>query len=406
MNNNKFSPQLQKGIWSDGGNICTSSFYSEGNGPNQDIYISPTYREITCLADYFTLLKEIHDKNKERLNAKEKNFGSLFLYRGQRNINWGYVPPIMRKEEDLRKEHLVVKEYHRRFFELFDSCQTMMEEEVIMQHHGSLGRCMDLLEHPLFALWAACQKEENKDKEDSSGEVSFWCLDNDNDDLKAYDSSTVSVLANTAKMENVFSLGNIEIAYHREHPTEMADFIYLKDILRRSVVVRPKYNNQRIRNQQSCFAIVNLNRLVSDNDEFRQKFGVSTDEFTEYILNAEVLNAGKPEEFKKPNIRRLRDNKHTLHGANFSDLAPWDLWFEKQTPCNAPFVDSFDLYKYMYSEPTSNENERIPVYAVIMPEYKDGIIEELKYLNITKAFMYPEMENIGKEIKETFGLKA
>ena len=408
MNGDEFSPQLQKGIWADGCHICTSSFYSEGNGTDLDMYISPECREITCLADYFALLKELHDEKEQQITEEkgDDNSGFLFLYRGQKNINWAHIPPMAREKKALEKEHLIVKEYHRQFFELFDNCRTMMEEEVIMQHNGSLGRCMDLLMHPLIALWAACQKEEDKEKEDMPGEVSFWCLDNDNDDLKAYDSSTVAILANTAKMEYNFSMGNIQIDYHREHPTELEDFIYIKDILRRAVIVRPKFNNQRIRNQQTCFAIVNLNQLVDDTGDFESKFGVSADEFTHYILNAEVINAGESEELKYPNIRRLKEGKHTLSGADFSDLMPWDLNFRKLTPREAPYVDSFDLYRYMYSKPTSSQNERIPVYAVILPECKDSIINELKYLNINKAYLFPEMENIGREIKETFRLKV
>lgn len=73
-------------------------------------------------------------------------------------------------------------------------------------------------------------------------------------------------------------------------------------------------------------------------------------------------------------------------------------------PNEAPYVDSFDLYKYMYSKPVSDKGERIPIYAVIPPECKSDILKELRYLNITKAFIFPEMETIGREIKETFNL--
>lgn len=61
----------------------------------------------------------------------------------------------------------------------------------------------------------------------SSGEVSFWCLDNEDSDLKSYDSSTVSVISNTAICEPCFYLGEVEIAYRKEYMAEakMLDLI-------------------------------------------------------------------------------------------------------------------------------------------------------------------------------------
>lgn len=404
MNDNDFSPRLQKGIWSENGNIYTESFKSEGKGTDLDIHILPEYHEITCLADYLALLKEIHDEKEVRLAEKEDACGSLFLYRGQRDINWAEYPPMMRHKENLKHEHLVLKEFHRQFYEKFDTCQTMLEEEILLQHYGSFGRCMDLLEHPLIALWAACDKEEDKEKGDEPGAVTIWCLDREADELKAYDSSTVSLIANTAKMEYEFFLGDLDMAYHREHPTAMADFIYIKDVLRRSVVVRPKFNNQRINNQQTCFAISNLNKLIDINGDFQARFGVSVETFTDYILNAEILNADKSVEFREPNLIRLREGKHTLHGADFSNLTAWDLWFQKMTPKEAPFVDALDLYRHMYSR-SAGENERIPVYAVVPTEYKDSIRKELAYMNITEAFIYPEMANVAKQMREIFKIR-
>ena len=403
MKGNQFSSRWQKGIWSENGQVYKESFNVEGDGIERNIYITPDYVEITSLSEYFSFLKDIHATKEIQLRQEGKKSGCLFLYRGQQNINWGYCPSIMRYEKDLNREHLILREFHRQFYEIFDSCKTMFEEEVLLQHYGVGSRCLDLMENPLIALWAACVTPEKDEDNAEPGEVSIWCLDNDDDQLKAFDSSTVSVIANTAKMEKNFGLGHIEIAYHREHPTELTNFIYLKDLLRRSVIVRPKYNNPRIKNQQGCFAIVNLNKLTDGNGDFQNKFGISIEEFRDYILNAEVLNAGKSDEYKKPNITRLREGKHSLN-ADFSDLSQWDLWFEKITPDEADFVDSFGLYEYMYSRPTSNNKERIPVYAVIPPEYKKDILKELKYLNITKAFIYPEMENMAKEMKETFCL--
>lgn len=402
MNHKIFSPLEQKGIAESNSRIIKNIFYSEGNGTDLEIKNQPEYKEISTLADYFKLLDEIHRENEERLRLDKNNCGSLFLYRGQGNINFNYCPSILRKQTSIKNEHRINREFHRRFYNVFDNCRTMLEEEVLMQHFGIGSRCLDLMENPLIALWAACEIDSDKNFNNTFGEVSFWCLDNNSDDLKAYDSSTVSVIANTAKCGEEFCLGNVEIEYRKEHPFEMDDFIYIRDILRRSVIVRPKYNNQRIINQQGAFAIMNLNRLIDKNGDFKRKFKVTVEEFSDYIMNAEKQFSDKDYEYKYPNLMRLREGKHTLKKADFRNLYRWDICFRKITPDEASYVDSFDLYRYMYHRRNTKDGVRRPIYAVIAPKNKERILRELSYMNITKAYIYPEMESVAKELKEQF----
>ena len=399
----KLSALERKGIGEESGRIVTRTIMVEGKGIAKDIKMSPEYREITCLADFFKLLKEIHDKNEERLKLEDKELGSLFLYRGQGNVAYDYAPTILRTEKNIKREHILQKEFHRHFYEKMDSFKTLFDEEVLMQHYQVGSRCLDVLENPLMALWAACETDSNSDFKETFGEVSFWCLDYDDDNLKSYDSSTVSVIANTAICERYFSLGNLEINYHKEHPTELEDFIYLKDILRRTVVARPKYNNVHFQHQLNCFAIMNLNCLVDPDGNFYKKFGITVEQFSDYILNASTINKGKGEDYEKPNVSRLNRGLHTMN-ADFSELEPWDLHFEKMIPNDSPFVDTFDLYRYMYNE-SCVENERIPVFAVIPPKAKESIIKELEYANVTSATVYPDMDMIAKEMLKKYALK-
>ncbi len=402
MNGNDFSPLEQKGIMQNGSYVKTTAFYAEGDGTKRNIRIMPEVRQVTSLSEYFALLKEIHTKNDERLKNEKKELGSLFLYRGQGDVNFDYSPTILRNEKNICREHILQKEFHRRFFEQMDNFKTVFDEEVLMQHYGVGSRCLDLLESPLMALWAACETESNEEFKETFGEVSFWKLDYDDDDLKSYDSSTVSVIANTAVCERSFYLGHVDFNYRKEHPKVLEDFIYLKDILRRTVIVRPKYNNIHFRNQLNCFAIVNLNRLVDEDGSFYKKFGITVEKFSDYILNAEVLNKGKGNDYTKPNISRLSRGLHTLN-ADFSKLEQWDLRFEKMIPSDSPFVDTFDLYRYMYNG-SAMENERKPIYAVIPPEAKENIIKELAFANITKSTVYPDMNVVAEEMLKQYAL--
>lgn len=394
----------RKGIAEINGQIETNSIMVESKGLQKIIRMCPTFREIRCLAEYFVLLKEIHEA-KEKQNEKNNNWSETqFFYRGQNNVNYMFTPSILRDKDGIQREHLLFREFHRHFFYQLDDCKTAMEEETFLQHYGAGSRILDLMENPLVALWAGCFGE-NSENIDKHGEVSIWCVDNNTDKLKFYDSSTVSVLTNIAKMEPTFLLGKLEQEYLREHPTVIDNHIYLKDVLRRSVVVRPKPNNIRIYNQQGSFAVVNLTRLKEKDDEaggFKRKFGVSLEEFSEYILNAESLNKGKGFEYEHPCVNYLREGLHSLRGADFSELTSWDLQFEKILPNESDFVDTYGLYEYLYNSTPERKDTYTPIYAIIPPDCKDNILKELKYMNITKAFIYPEMQNIAVELKEKY----
>ena len=136
---------------------------------------------------------------------------------------------------------------------------------------------------------------------------------------------------------------------------------------------------------------------------FSKKFGISIEQFEEYILNAETINEGRDDAYKLPNIERLREGTHSL-GVDFSDLQEWDLNFEKIEPKDSQFVDSLDLYKYWYNDSLS-ENERVPIFAIVPPEAKQSLLEELEYANVTTATVYPDMDVVAKELLRKYAVQ-
>jgi hypothetical protein len=389
---NKLSLLERKGLVEINGQPKTKAIIIEDESCNKTINFYPILKQITSLSGYMDLLKEINAKNESRLKSKGIKCGSYFFYRGQNDIEFSYNPTILRKKESIEREHLVAKEFHRQLYELFDNCKNAMEEQVHMQHYEVGSRILDLPENPLIALWAACLSAKNEKGQEHYGEVSIWCLDRLNDKLKAFDSSTVSVLANTSKCEHEFSLGHLETFYHKEHPSNIRDFIYLKDVLRSSVVVRPKYTNPRIKNQWTAFLIVNLNKMIDKKNQFKNKFGISVEDFSKFILeskeniNVKYINEGK---IKIPNMK----NPHLL--------TSWDLCFEKVHCDEMPFIDSYGCYQYLYNN-SQNKNEIRPIFAIIPPDSKKSILKELEFIGITESFIFPERTNISKYIKNVF----
>ena len=195
----KISSFDKKGFADINGKIQTQTIIIEDETCKKTVRFTPVKKEINSLSDYMAFLKEINAQNENRPKSEERKCGSYFFYRGQADIQYSYNPTILRKKESIEREHLVAKEYHRQLYELFDECKNAMEEQVHMQHYEVGSRILDLPENPLIALWAACLSAKNEDGQEQFGEVSIWCLDRLNDKLKAFDSSTVSVLANTSK---------------------------------------------------------------------------------------------------------------------------------------------------------------------------------------------------------------
>ena len=390
----KISSFDKKGFADINGKIQTQTIIIEDETCQRNVKLTPIIKDINSLSEYMSLLKEIHTQNENRLKSKGIKCGSYFFYRGQNDIEFSYIPSALRFPNNINCEHLISKEYHRQLYELFDDCKNTMEEQVHMQHYEVGSRILDLLENPLIALWGACSQGSDTDGEANKkyGEVSIWCLDRLNDKLKVFDSSTVSVLANTSKCEQEFSLGHLETFYHKEHPSNIRDFIYLKDVLRSSVVVRPKYTNPRIKNQCSAFLIVNLNKMTDEKNQFKNKFGISVEDFSKFILeskeniNVKYINEGK---IKIPNMK----NPHLL--------TSWDLCFEKVHCDEMPFIDSYGCYQYLYNN-SQNKNEIRPIFAIIPPDSKKSILKELEFIGITESFIFPERTNISKYIKNVF----
>lgn len=390
----KISSFDKKGFADINGKIQTQTIIIEDETCKKNVSLTPIIKEINSLSDYMGLLKEIHTQNENRLKSKGIKCGSYFFYRGQNDIEFSYIPSALRFPNNINCEHLISKEYHRQLYELFDECKNAMEEQVHMQHYGVGSRVLDILEDPLIALWGACDKGSDiKGETDKKyGEVSFWCLDRLDDKLKSYDSSTVSVIANTSKCKQTFSLGDLEILYHKEHPTSILDFIYLKDVLRKSVVVRPKYTNPRIKIQKSAFLIVNLNKMIDENNKFKDKFGIDVEEFSKFILESK----------ENINVKYIREGIVKIPNMkNHQKLSTWDLCFKKVHQNEIDFIDTYGCYKYLYNN-SQNEKEMCPIFALIPPESKKAILKELEYLGVTKSNIFPERENISNNIRTLF----
>ena len=308
------------------------------------------------------------------------------FYRGESKNYGKTIPGIFRSDNDLKNEHRLFRELELRYPNVFDNAKSTIDKLAIMQHYGLPTRLLDFTTNPLLALYMAIDKD---DLSDICPTIKIVFVKKDT--IKYYDSDTVSVLSNFAKVKNDLEVdlniladnnGKIEkssrgmckstytyldnyskikalnikqknqagklicdnnASLHyllheiKGEKSYFKDMIWIEHLDKHVVFVKPKHNSQRLINQAGLFAL----------------FG---------------LNDGKKENFS------LED-----FAANESDNVK---------------IKQFSLHECV--------NDKKDLCITCTEDYIKSLKTALGILGITKDKVYPEMENASKYIKELF----
>lgn len=233
---------------------------------------------------------------------------SIF-YRGHSSLKFELKPSIYRDKELIKNENRLFKDIIARSPSDFKDCNSTFEKLVKMQHYSLPTRLLDITSNPLVALFFAC-KDEKQMNED--GEL--YRFEITEEDLKYYDSDTVSVVSNIARRPHDFSIqsikglpkstfnkkGEIQYLLH-EIRSEKSHFSAVIDPLHLEMVfcVRPKLDNPRIIRQEGAFFVFG----IEDDKSHCAKFDF---EYQSFIIN----KSEKPKILKQLDI--LGINESTL----------------------------------------------------------------------------------------------
>ena len=190
----------------------------------------------------------------------------LIFFRGHSDSEWVAEPSIYR-DGLVEKEHIIFREVIASMPEEFHALNSTFQKLVKMQHYGLPTRLLDITTNPLVALYFACNEKSKQD-----GKVFAFKVPKD--DIKYYDSDTVSIIANIAKRPSNFSVEKIrhlkmnefndqdDLCYllHeiKEEKSYFQNIINPSDI-ERVVAVKVKQNNNRIIKQSGAFLIFGIN---------------------------------------------------------------------------------------------------------------------------------------------------
>ena len=229
-------------------------------------------------------------------------------YRGE-SKNRPSTPGIFR-DNYLENEHNIFRELELRYPDIFDKSKSTIDKLAIMQHYGLPTRLLDFTTNPLLALYMAIDTTKINE---SNPMIKIVFVKKEN--IKYYDSDTVSVFANFSKIKNQLEinfeghcLDNGNLDYLENSPRMVKAFfnylnwnnlnlldngnkykfgeiicknngglqyllheikgekpyfmnmIWTEHLDKNVVFVKPKHNSQRIINQSGLFALFGLSK--------------------------------------------------------------------------------------------------------------------------------------------------
>ena len=225
----------------------------------------------------------------ENILARPSSSKKIVSYRGHGSSAFRLQPSIFRKSDTERNEHILLRELIAAHPEDFHSDTSALEMLVRMQHYSLPTRLLDVTFNPLVALYFACESVKRRRQikqrsgqvktrtEEMDGDVVVLTVHKDN--IRYFDSDTVSCLANLARLswhyKKDLDTGLDKAAFNDSTPVKrLLHFIrqekngFLPEIepddLDRILLVKPKQNNRRILAQAGAFFAFGLDDEIEN----------------------------------------------------------------------------------------------------------------------------------------------
>lgn len=211
----------------------------------------------------------------------EKKPDHTLFFRGHADVEYAALPSIFRGipssemgDKYVDKEAQLFHHMIMQCPEDFVNCSSAFDHLVKMQHYGLPTRLLDITSNPLVALYFACCSLSGRGSDAKNGEVIIYQIPNK--DIKFYDSDTVSVVSNLAKLGSEFNFNDRTDSKRYLHMIK-AEKPYFEDAIQEDhlhsvLCVKPKLDNKRIIKQSGAFLLFGMGIKKSDPTRIPEHF--------------------------------------------------------------------------------------------------------------------------------------
>ena len=247
---------------------------------------------VRSFSEFYNALKEMCGNKDSELR---------YFFRGHSDEEYKIIPSIFRNGI-IKYENIMFHEAIRNKAEQFSENMSTFDKLVKMQHYELPTRLLDITTNPLVALFFACKGNNTK-----NGVVLIFPMLSEQ--IKYYDSDSVSILSNLAKRPNDFrfSTDKETLVYDikQDKPNFRGEHLDL-DAIQNVLCVLPRLNNERIIHQQGAFFIFGMDKTKDKPAQFKDtpiKITVKAENKKDILKELQILGIDEASLF--PEIDRM-----------------------------------------------------------------------------------------------------
>lgn len=345
-----------------------------------DYYNHPTFY-VKNLADYIKLISIISSVEYSPI------YGERVIYRGTSDSSYRLEPGLDRIKDLVEdSEHALINEFLIRRPDAFTG---LTEFGVLakMQHYGLPTRLLDFTMNPLVALFFACESKFSK-----NGRVVCHSTFLNNDSIPIV--NTVCDRIFNKDFDEAYSVDK----YICDEDLSLKTYLAYSYMYDETMVIRPKYWNQRIANQAGLFMFF-FNNLV---DRYRsvlihsKKLGVekAIEEYSYGSVNLKdikkILATESIDKYAHLDDEYLSDDYLNVMKENYSIGEFWRIAENR-------FLMRCSIMKF-----NKKKLQNSFCSIIIDANSKKKLLKELSTVGISADFIYPELEYSSKEIRNMF----